>query len=458
MPTPLEPILQKIRAHAVRQLPTAARMKVNLHVDERVIPAGEMIGPKRQNITLKNESILVFADDLPMADFSHPCRYLLYDPKGNFTSEVKAQYPPYSAAKPTFKIFHEPVKIISGRIVVNPIRYHRCPILIPDGARYAILFSGMSNVRHLNNLEFLYRTLIDDYAIKPANIYVLNYDGTLKSQDGVAGNFVDGTPYQMHVTGQGSRAALEAAIDDVKGRLKANDLLFLYTSNHGGYDNIPGSADLCTYPNWDGYHAADLASKLGTLPHIRNLLVMMSQCHSGGFNTPICNASTADATSVAASVTEQESSYVTMDFNTFGKEWTSAQATCDPWGHPLAPSPDSDGDGAIESHEAFDYAYAHRPAGNDPVFTTKGAGSEIKLGQAYKAVSWWCPIIFKAVEKHILPLPPEEYYAHMHAIEPELTKLAAQLDVQSNKLQAEYAAKVEKAVAAAVERMIAQPV
>ena len=41
-----------------------------------------------------------------------------------------------------------------------------------------ILYSGMSNMRHLNDLEFCYRMLIDRYAFDPKNIYVLNYDGT----------------------------------------------------------------------------------------------------------------------------------------------------------------------------------------------------------------------------------------------------------------------------------------
>lgn len=459
MPNQLDAVLQRIRAHAFGQLPHDARTVTNLHIDERIIPPGETIGPARQKITAPKPSVLVFADDQPMTDYSHRCRYLFYDAtSGDLVREAPAQFPPYSAPKPTFKLFHEPVKLAALRFPVGLKPYHRCPILIPDGQRYAILYSGMSNVRHLNNLEFLYRTLIDHYSFKSANIYVLNYDGTLRSQDGVPPPYVgDGTAYRMHITGPGTRGGLESAIDDVKGRLKSHDTLFLYTGNHGGWDNTPGSADLCTYPSWDGYHAVDLASKISQLPKFRSLLVMMSQCHSGGFNTPIVNASPATSTSVAASVIEAESSSVTYDFNIFAREWTSAQSGHDPYNHGLPANPDSNGNGAIEAQEAFDYAYARRPAGNDPLFTKNATGGAIALGQAYTRVSWWCPIIFRAVEKHFPPIPPEEYYARIQAAQPELTRIANELEVQTNKLEHEYAAKVDKAVADVAKKAIARP-
>ena len=239
-----ESILQNVRAHAFNQLPFDKRTTTNLHVDERIIPAGETIGPGRQQIATRRPSILVFADDQPDRDFSHSCRYLFYDPQtANFNEEVKAQFPPYVAGKPaTLKVFHEPVQLQPRQIIARKGPVFRVPILLPDGERYAILFSGMSNVRHVNNLEFLYRTLVNEYSFKPTNIYVLNYDGTLNSQDGKPASWVaDGTAFKMKITGTGTRVDLDAAIDDVKGRLKSHDMLFLYTGNHGGWDYIPGS-------------------------------------------------------------------------------------------------------------------------------------------------------------------------------------------------------------------------
>ena len=46
--------------------------------------------------------------------------------------------------------------------------------------RHAILFSGMSFKRHVNGLEFCYRTLVDQLGFATDAIHVLNYDGSLR--------------------------------------------------------------------------------------------------------------------------------------------------------------------------------------------------------------------------------------------------------------------------------------
>ena len=47
----------------------------------------------------------------------------------------------------------------------------------------------------------------------------------------------------MPVKGKGTKADLDAVFDDVKKRLKKDDLLLVHTNNHGGYDG-PGKAFL----------------------------------------------------------------------------------------------------------------------------------------------------------------------------------------------------------------------
>jgi|SRR5579859_3201516 len=446
------PLLQRIQTHAYDQLSFEQQARTNLYLDARVIQPGETIGPRRQQIVVNRPAHLVFVDEHPNADFSHPCRYLFYDAStGDLNREVRAQFPPYLAAnKATLTAFHEPVQLKPSPVLYRPPFYYRCPVVIPAGQRFAVLFSGMSNVRHLNNLEFMYRMLVDDYSFDPANIYVLNFDGSLNSQDGVPASWIgDGTPFRMTINGQGTRTEFESVIDALKGRLHSRDLLFLYTGNHGGWDNTPGSADLCTYPDWDGYHAADLAAKLGQLPHCRSLLVIMSQCHSGGFNSPIIAASTANATSVSASVSEPNVSSVSYDWNFFGRDWASAQVGHDPYNNPLAYNPDTNGNGIIEAEEAFGYAYAERASGNDPVFSENSeAGGDIALGQQYVTWYWWCRIFYEAVRPYHVHLPPEEYFGRLRKIQPELAKLTAQLDAESHKLEVEYQSKVQAVVEA----------
>jgi hypothetical protein len=446
-----EQLFEQVRAHAYRRLAFEKQEITNLYLDERIYQEGERIGPERQKIIAQRPSILVFADDDPRANFSHPCRYLLYDAtSGELHREVPAEFPPFVKAKPeTLRAFHEPVQFLATkRYFLKPV--FRCPIVVPAYARYAILFSGMSNKRHLNDMEFLYRTLIDVYAFDAKNIYVLHYDGTLNTQDGVQVHWPgDNTAYRIKVTGDGTRSAFEAAIDDLKIKLKQDDLVLIHTNNHGGYDGTPGTANLCTYPNWDGYYANDFAHKLSELPKFGKLIVMMEQCHAGGFNNPIVAKSPASATSVASAATEPLNSYVSADGNwdPFARDWIAAQTGHDAFGGALAHNPDGDGDGRIEAEEAYAYANSIKLAADTPNFSESSeAGGDIALGQQYKIWWWWCIILHEVLQQHYVKLPPEEYYVRLNKLQPEFSRLVASLDKASQELRKEFEAKIKSVI------------
>ncbi len=458
-----ERLFERVRVHAFRNLDFRKRETTNLILDEHVYKEGETIGPDFQRIVAFRPSVLVFADDQPGANFGHDCRYLLYDATtGDLHREVAAQFPPIKDARQpkTLRPFHEPVRLIENPDLFRPIwPVWRCPIIIPEGKRYAILFSGMSNRRHLNDLEFLYRTLIDCYYFDTKNIYALSYDGTLNTQDGMQVNWPgDGTAYRIKITGAGTHAAFDTAIDDLKGRLKSQDTLLIHTNNHGGYDGTPGTANLCTYPNWAGYYANDFASKLNQLPRFRQLIVMMEQCHSGGFNAPIIAKSTADATSIASAVKETDNSWGDANWDFFARDWIAAQAGNDPYGAALAFNADTDADGKIEAEEAYGYANAIHYSGDSPVYQENSeAGGDIALGQEYVIWWWWCRLLYQSLEQYRLKLPPPEYYRRLGRIQPELARLTTELDRTSEKLRAEYAEKVQAVIAPAFEKGVIRP-
>jgi len=450
-----EQMLQRVREHAFSSLSFNRQETTNLHLDEHIYQEGETIGPDFQKIVAYRPSILVFADDDPRANFGHNCRYLLYDAtNGEFHREVPARFPPITDVRQpnTLRPFHEPIRLIENPNVFHlyPPIFWRCPIIVPEGTRYAILFSGMSNKRHLNDMEFLYRTLVDIYAFDPHHIYVLTYDGTLNTQDGVQVNWPgDGTAYRIQVTGQGNRAAFEAAIDDLKTKIHSQDSLLIHCNNHGDYDGMPGTSFLCTYPSWGRYYNGDFSNKLAQLPKFRELIVMLEQCNSGGFNASIIAQSPADSTSVASAAIESQSSYVSADGNwdPFARDWIAAQAGHTPFGTALAFNPDTNTNGKIEAEEAFSYANAVKDPRDSPNYSeSSAAGGEITLGQEYIIWWWWCLILYDVLAPYRLKLPPPEYYKRLHAVQPELTKLTAELDKTSNRLRKQYAAKVEEVI------------
>src|SRR4030095_11584682 len=116
----------------------------------------------------------------------------------------------------------------------------------------------------------------------------------------------DHSAYTMPVNGHGSKADLLGVLDELKKRLGPNDSLLIHTNNHGGNNGI--ESDLCCYPNWDSLGVAEFTDKLAELPAFRCLMVMMEQCHSGGFNSAVITKSTASFTSIASACEEPKNS------------------------------------------------------------------------------------------------------------------------------------------------------
>jgi len=444
MPQDSERVLNAIQTHAYGHLTTRQRETTNLYIDKQAYAVGDNLGTPIQKIKVDAPSILVFADDLPLANFGHDCRYLLYHTEnGSLLREISVRFPP-SSAKTGRKLtaFHEPVQFLP-RPPLPPIglRWH-CPRFVPKGKRYAILASGCSNARHLNDLEFAYRTLVYEYGFHPQNIYVLNYDGARQVWDTLPATWPgNNTPYVIPVTSACSRAAFQSAFADLAKKLHPDDLLFIHTNNHG--DGMPQPSFMCmplapfspgsgVFPNWEPYYAADFASDLAVLPKYRALMVMMEQCGSGGFNAPIVAKSTATSTSVASACVGTASSYATPDgvWDSFAHDWTAAMAGAYPNGAALASNPDTDGDGVVDAQEAFNYALSVQNPFDSPNFNENApAAGKVSLAQQYAFVWTWCWLLRPILEPlyaQAQPFPPNppdpEFYAKLNRIAPELQK------------------------------------
>lgn len=438
-------LIKSIKAGVVSGLSWSAARATNLHIESRVINRGEDVLAYKQRIHMERDTIMVFADDAPRYNWAHPCRYLLHDAKtGDIYHEVKAQFPPYMMAEAptTYEIFHQPVRVVDPGIYYPILPRLRCPIRWKKGQRYAILFSGASNNRHTNDLEFLYRTLRDIYGFHAANIFVLNYDGTVNYSGGpkpVVNWPGDSSAYSMPVTGKGTKADLDSVLDTIKSKLKADDLLLIHTNNHGGHAD--SGSYLCTYSGAD-YVASDFAAKLGTLPKFKCLMVMMEQCHSGGFNAPILAHSTASLTSVSSACEELRSSIGGAEFDPFARDWIAAMTGNTPYGGTLASNPDTDGSGKVSAHEAHDYADAIKDAYDTPVYSQSSvAAGDFHLGQRYWYI-WpiYCRLLVEILHPYYLRKPIPEFYEILHGkLVPQLHDIEAKLGEVSVKQEQELA-------------------
>jgi hypothetical protein len=211
--------------------------------------------------------------------------------------------------------------------------------------RHAILFSGMSFKRHVNGLEFCYRTLVDQLGFATDAIHVLNYDGSLRCFGGTEEEAVgvwpgDGTDYRMVVGAEGNRRSFQQALRAVGARLQPDDQLFINITGHGGHRGDEDGPDLLTYPFCRRYRRDEFRADLGLLPEHRTLVVLMAQCFSGGFIPAVLAASPARQTYIATATTEKLQSFVSFhdgNWDSFQRNWIAGIA-----GHTV--------------HEAFQYA------------------------------------------------------------------------------------------------------
>jgi acylphosphatase len=378
-------ILNKIKISAKAKLQVRHDIRtnrVNLYMSNRSVPAGDdvVLGLNRR-ITLPRESVIVLVDHAPLYNWGHSCEHMLYDAKtGDYYDTHPSQFPPadYYHSPDHYDAIHAPVAIPT---LTSGVAVAAQPTSIPElnyaianatGKKYAILFSGMSNNRHLNDLEFLYRTLVDVYTFDPANITVLNYDGTVNyagTPQPVTTWPGNNTPYRIKVNGSGTNTALGQALDAIKTKLQSNDLLLVHTNNHGGGPTSDPEAWLCCYPNWNSFTATDFANKVKVLPVFGSLVVMMEQCYSGGFQDAVLNNSKATCTSFAAACIATANSMSGADFDPFAKDWIAGVAGRNPNGSALSTTVSE----PASAYDVFAYANAVKVEGDSPQFADKPA-------------------------------------------------------------------------------------
>ena len=441
--------LDAIRSRVVNGLSWTAAEKTNLYMESRVLKRGESVLAYKQRIPLRRNTIMVFADENPELNWAHPCKYLLHDAKtGELYKEVDAKFPPYMMVDlpKSYKAFHEPVSIRDAGLRYPILPRLRCPIRWTGGTRYAVLFAGGANNRHTNDMEFLYRTLVDLYGFNASNIYVLNYDGSINynGDPKPVGNWPgDGTAYRMPVHGQGTKAALDSVFNTLKTRLSKSDLLLVHTNNHGGHNGT--ESYLCTYSGAD-YLASAFAAKLGTLPKFECLMVMMEQCHSGGFNSPILAQSPATYTSVSSACEELRSSIGGAQFDPFARDWIAAMTGNTPSGGALASNPDTDGSGKVSAAEAHDYADAVKHSYDTPVYSQSSAlAGDCHLGRRWYVWRFYCRILLEKLYPYYERWPRPEFYEVLHhKLMPELREIEAKLQHVSDAQEKELGEVLER--------------
>ena len=383
---------QDIVDDAVGTLTPAQRKTTDLYLDLVPYAKGTVIGPRVQGLRAKRQCLVVFVDENPSANFGHECRYRLYDARSHrWLYDERARFPPYRRGRKagTFVRIHDRRAIVMAASGPSAAR-----------ERYAILFSGSSERRHLNQLEYAYRMLTGRYGFKEQNVLVLYFDGTINFVEPepatnwpqeIFGSSQPPNPYQVSskIFGKGDRACFKKACTRIATTLRSQDLVFIQTSGHGDADinQQPARPYLLQH---DGlpYYADELCQELALLGRHDSLLILMEQCCSAGFIQPLVSAQpTLMVNRLSVACASKDVSHPTANgvFNIFGVGWIASHLDTDPNGDPTPPSVDQDMSTFIEAKEAYDYAAPlavardDQPAKADSPSSGAGGGALIRL-------------------------------------------------------------------------------
>jgi hypothetical protein len=247
------------------------------------------------------------------------------------------------------------------------------PTLAPPAlaGKYAVLVSGMEPgaVPSGNTLSFLYKTLITNYGYAKKDIYVLYHTNEWYDLDGDGQNDVD---YSA------TRANLFAVFDtlDFNRNVGANDVVFVYTGDHGsrldcwasGTDS--GDGELCLY-YWDPFRTSEMDSVFLNLEdgdlvdNWPKILGVFDQCYGGAFvegmnpyaKRAVCSASSAKQPSWYHYDGRPNAQWPSQNYVAFTYHWICAMAGHDPEGNLV--NADANGDGKVSFYEAYKYAKAN---------------------------------------------------------------------------------------------------
>lgn len=412
---------RRAKTWAVGQLSPRQRATSILYFDPRVIEPNTRLGPAFQRFTVRRPSVLIFQDDDPVANFGHPCAYLLFDAEsGEPLHQVAANFPPYPLEEPeNLQVYYQP-----------PARDERPPGAAqmqvkfrkstgeyaepetgcepevggdpttpgtPPGAvarrRFAILFAGLAGKRHLNDLELSYRILTEKFGYDPNNIRVIFHDGMtdgpLFLEDGALRNWpgsVQNAQFQIKVNAKGTREKLHDALVEIGTLIGENDSLFIHTEGHGGHElgGLNPTTFLAGYSLVEDnaqYFASDLQSDLASFPRqFESLLVLMNQCYAGGFIDSALAGSRARNTYVACAAGAAQLAYAQEGdsrWNDFSLDWLQAEMKklIGDSSQPLPNPPQTNPDGTVSALGAFLYAGQHSEGNDSPVANQKGTNA-----------------------------------------------------------------------------------
>ncbi len=305
---------------------------------------------------------LFFVDDNPGANWEHPCRYVLVSRTGALAVATATMPPKDLSGFTELTTRAAPASKAANGAAAPTISPPTAKAATDASHRYAVIISGGADrysnyTRYWKDCSFFFTTLKANDFLQD-NIYVLISDGkdpAVDQSDGTSSLWdlnddgIDDTRYSA------TKANITAVFDELAGKMTSEDILYIFTTDHGGNnaDTNPApfaNSDVVLWLwNDTSITNAAFAAEVNKVK-AKAVVGIFEQCFSGGFvealkgpNRVLLSASRWWELSYAAASDA-------LDYDEFS--YYATQALADPG------KGDSNGDGIVTLEEAYAYALA----------------------------------------------------------------------------------------------------
>ncbi len=293
---------------------------------------------------LQGEYWMVFVDEMPGANWEHPCKYVFV----NVEADKNQNYVVDAVMPPCGMELAEYGKITRARTIGNDSLNHPIiPKYFEKRAEssphtYALIISGGKNpqsneTKYWNDCAFIYNTLTRAYGVPKGNIKVLMSDGTDPAEDMNLGDFSEAeymsSPLDLDGDGNpeidypATKESLKTAVDGFAEILTDEDHLLVFVTDHGG--KVSGESTICLWNNTFVY-----GDEFNDYFHNVNagfISFVLGQCYSGGLTKHL----KATNRIIMTACEEDRRSYGNEDvpYDEFLYHWTSCLNGYDPYGN-----------------------------------------------------------------------------------------------------------------------------
>ena len=366
------------------------------------LSSGQMVQTWNDQVEAPFDGFLVLIDDMALANWEHPCRWVFVSFDGRM-QVVRLNTPPMALPRMTVEYTDLPVpeqsqtQGILDWFEANPRMTND-----PDHT-FAWIISGGYNssnnhIRYYGDVQFIFLTLQGDYGYTDENIVICFADGTDPTPDQSGGLNSnpdlddDGdTDFDYDAT----LASVTSAYGDISSMVGPDDYLFIFTTDHGGNGKAGGEVPPEVYLNLWNMEQLNDDTFDGWLDNIdaAAIHVVMEQCYSGGFLEETIPTTGGQPRTFSSAASGYQSSWAGATYPEYDEWcywWTGAMHGSTPPGgsYPggaLPYDPDANSDGYVDYKEAWDCALdwdSYAPGSEEPQWgdDPDSCGSDYYLG------------------------------------------------------------------------------